>query len=202
MNKLIIMGYGGHGKVIYDIAKNLKIYEDIKFLDDNYFKNDLVAGCISDFDKFKTEFDFIVGIGDNKTRKKYTKLLELNNAKICSIIDSSAIISDSSIVYPGTVIMPNVVVNCNSIIGNGVILNTGSIVEHDSIVGDFSHISPNVVLGGSVKIGKLCWLGIGSIVKNNIQVCDFTTIGAGSLVIRSILIPGIYYGSPCKKKEE
>jgi acetyltransferase-like isoleucine patch superfamily enzyme len=52
-----------------------------------------------------------------------------------------------------------------------------------------------------VRIGRDCNIWQGVLIKNGVSICDNVTIGMGSLVTRSIISPGIYYGSPCRKKE-
>lgn len=37
---LLILGVGGHGRVVSEVAKALGIYDRIVFLDDDYCKND------------------------------------------------------------------------------------------------------------------------------------------------------------------
>ncbi|WP_270190968.1 hypothetical protein [Holdemania filiformis] len=48
--KLIILGAGGFGRLVEDIAGNLKRYDEISFLDDNNTSKDII-GKLEDYKK-------------------------------------------------------------------------------------------------------------------------------------------------------
>ena len=198
MHNLIIIGGGGHAKVIADIATKCN-YNILGFLDDNdsldsfldIKKLGKIRDCINNADKAK----FIIAIGNNTVRQRIAQEYNLDYA---TIIHPSAIVSNYSQIGKGTVIMPLAVINADSKIGEHCIINTSAVVEHDNMLGDFSHISPNSTLCGTVKIGKKCHIGAGATVINNISICDNTTIGAGAVVTKNITVLGIYKGIPAR----
>jgi sugar O-acyltransferase (sialic acid O-acetyltransferase NeuD family) len=196
MKKLIIIGYGGHGRSVEWIAKENKQWSEIFFLDESKSGKNIL-GKLEDRLKFKA-YDFFVGIGDNKTRKSLQEQLISEGFNVVSIVAKNAITTNAKIGI-GSIIMNQCLINVDSVIGNGVIINNGSIIEHDCVVQDFTHISPNVSIGGTCNIGKECWLGIGSTVINNISIMSNTIIGAGSTLISSVLASGTYVGIPAKK---
>ena len=64
MNRLIIIGAGGHGRVIADIAR-LNGYNDIRFLDDSDISVSGgydVIGKVDEYGKYTDSSDFIVAI--------------------------------------------------------------------------------------------------------------------------------------------
>ncbi len=189
--KVIIIGAGGHGRVIADI---IRANGDtvLGFLDDDNTKD--VLGSISDYSKYADAY-FIVGIGNNALRKKLSAL----PVKWYTAIHPSAIVSPSAVISEGTAIMPNAVINANAVVGKHCIVNTGAIVEHDDNIGDYSHVSVGAKIGGTVKAGQSVWIGIGATVINNVTICDECTIGAGAVVIDNITTSGIYVGVPAKK---
>lgn len=199
MNRIIIIGCGGHGKVIADIAvKNG--YKDISFIDDNTKGECIgfpVIGTINDIESFcDGRTDFIIGIGNNYTRKFIAEKYDINWT---TLIHPSAQIAINVSVGKGTVVMAGAVINTCASIGKHCIINTGSIVEHDNKLGDYVHISPNGALGGTVKVGESTHIGIGAVVKNNIDICSNCTIGAGAVVVKNIENSGIYIGVPARK---
>ena len=203
--QLIIIGLGGHGKVVADIAYKMDNWEEIVFLDDAIdrifdprFK---VIGKIDDAIKYNDYADFVVAIGDNTTRQIVQERLDVLNCKLATIIHPSSIIGTDVLINVGSVIMGGVVINSSARIGKGCIINTSSSVDHDSIIGDYVHISPGSHLGGGVIIGKKSWLGIGSTVINSITICDNCLIGAGSVVINNLDKSGIYVGVPAEYKK-
>lgn len=199
-NRLIIIGAGGHGKVIADLA--IKIgYSEIFFVDDNSLGKCLdfpiIGNCENLIELDNGQTDFVVAIGNNKTRKNIAEKYRVNYVKL---IHPSAQIGLDVKIGVGTVVMAGVVINPASIIGKHCIINTDAIVEHDNIIENYVHISPKVALGGTVSISECTHVGIGATVKNNIQICDDCIIGAGAVVTKNIDESGIYVGVPAKEK--
>ena len=200
MNRLIIVGAGGHGKVIADAAlKNG--YANICYIDDHATGDVMgfpIIGTSSDIEDLNDgSTDFIIGIGNNAVRKT---IAETYNVNWVSIIHPSVQIGFNAEIGKGTVVMANAVVNVCAKIGEHCIINTGAIVEHDNVIGNYTHISPNVALGGTVRIGSLTHVGIGATVKNNTEICSDCTIGAGAVVVKNIKEPGTYVGVPARKR--
>ena len=201
MNKLLIVGAGGHGRVVADIARLSPKYDEIAFVDDadiNYSGGIKVVGRINDIDTWLMDSSFIVAIGNNHTRSRIMTMLEAKGAKLTSLIHPSAVIADGVKIGLGSAVMANAVINCGSRIGKGVIINTAATVDHDNEISNFVHISPGVHLAGNVQVGELTWVGIGVNICNNVSVCGGCTIGAGAAVIDNIDIKGTYIGVPAK----
>lgn len=196
--KVIIIGAGGHGRVIADIVT---LSNDIVlgFLDDkdpSEFTDITILGKLADIDRYKQEASFIIGIGNNQTRKQIMESLEVD--WYTAIHPIAVIVSDVEI-GEGTAIMANAVINTGSKIGRGVIINTAATVDHDNRISDYVHLSPGVHLGGTVNIGSETWIGIGAVVSNNVNICEGCVIGAGAVVIQNIGVSGVYVGVPAKR---
>lgn len=201
--KLIIIGAGGHGKVIADIAR-LNGYEEILFLDDDTSKkqNGLypVIGKVNDYKKYKNQYDFFVAIGNNEIRKRISEELLNNGICLINLIHPSAILDATVKLEDGIAVMANAVVNADTNLSRGVIVNTGATVDHDCSIDSYTHICPGVHIAGGVKIGTNVWLGIGTSVINNLSICDDCLIGAGSGVVNNITTLGTYVGIPARRK--
>lgn len=200
MNKLVIIGAGGHGKVIADIAlKNG--YTDICFVDDNATGECMgfpIVGTISNIDGLNDGItDFVIAIGGNGLRKMIAETYDVNWV---TLIHPSAHIAVDVSIDAGTVIMASAVVNPSTKIGKHCIINTGAIVEHDNVIEDYVHISPNAALGGTVRIGVRTHIGISATVKNNVAICSDCVIGAGAVVVKNAETSGTYIGVPAVQK--
>ncbi len=198
-NRLVIIGAGGHGKVIADIALQLG-YEQIAFLDDRNLKEHIgfpvlgMSNDIEELDDGKTEF--VIAIGDNHIRKIVAGTHQVPWA---TLVHPNSTLATSVKIGEGTVVMAGAITNADAVIGKHCIINTGAIVEHDNIIEDYAHISPRVALGGNVHIGSLAHLGIGATVKNNISICSECVIGAGTVVVKDIRESGTYIGVSAKR---
>ena len=196
---VIIIGAGGHAKVIADII--IKSGDNLLgFIDDNKSGEMLlgypVLGKTEDIYKFKKDAKFIIGIGNNYTRKQVSEKYALNWH---TATHPSAVIALDVSISEGTAVMANAVINVSAKIGKHCIINTGAVVEHDNIIGDYAHISPNAVTAGTVSINELTHLGIGATVRNNISICAECVIGAGAVVVKNIVDKGTYVGVPANK---
>lgn len=210
MKDIVIIGAGGHAKVVVDIILKRKkeLREELNiigFLDDDYknlkYKkifNIPILGKINLIKEFKNkDYYYIIAIGNNIIREKIVK--ENLELKYYTAIHPSAIIGSEVEIKDGTVVMANVVVNSYSKIGKHCILNTASIVEHDNVIGDYVHISPNSTLCGGVKIDKYTWIGAGSTIIQEINIGENSMIGAGSIVLKKINKNIKVIGNPARK---
>ncbi|MBO1512358.1 acetyltransferase [Metabacillus bambusae] len=205
---IVIIGQGGHSKVIIDMIRINECFKIIAFLDDKFndilSNEDIFYGPISAYkfliDQYK-DIKFIVAIGNNQIRKQIVESLNLEAFDYMTIVHPSAIISPSVMIGKGTLIMANTVINADTMIGDHVIINTGSIIEHDNKVNDFSHVSPNATLTGNVYIGEGVHIGACATLIPSVQVGAWSVIGAGAVVINSIPENRTAVGVPAKIKK-
>lgn len=197
MNRLIIIGASGHGKVVADIAK-LNGYEDIVFLDDDENARECAGWPVIGKSDAAPDGEVFVAVGNPETRKKLMKLYEDRKQPV--LIHPSAVVAKDVEIGVGSVVMAGTVINPGARIGRGVIVNTSSSVDHDSVVEDYCHIAVGAHLSGTVIVGSETWIGTGATVSNNVNICRGCMIGAGAVVIKDIIEPGTYVGVPARKK--
>ena len=201
MNKLIIIGASGHGKVVADIAKKCG-YTNIVFLDNNSgIKNCAGYPVLGPDTMIKDlEGDVFVAIGNTGIRKK---LMERDEDRAFPVLcHPSAVIAEDVELGIGSVVMAGTVINPGTKIGRGCIINTSSSIDHDCVIGDYTHISVGAHLSGSVIVGDGTWIGAGATVSNNVNICGACMIGAGAVVIKDINEPETYVGVPARLKRD
>jgi len=203
MKRIILIGAGGHGRVVGDTAACLG-YEQIEFLDDNWpqaQKNGVwpVIGA-PDTENLtelaESDFSFFVSIGQNSNRQ--TAFKKLGDATIPMLVHPSAIISKFATIGAGSIVVAGAVVNAFASIGTGVILNTGCTIDHDCEIDDFAHISPGANLAGGVKIGARTWVGIGAAVREGVVIGKDVMIGAGAVVVKDVADGSKVMGVPAR----
>ena len=198
MNRLIIIGASGHGKVVADIAI-LNRYKEIVFLDNNPVISECAGFRVIGPDSMASEMDgdLFVAVGDSKVRKQ---LMDANhNRHFPILVHPDAVIAKGTAIGDGTVIMAGTIINPGVRIGRGCIINTCSSVDHDCEIGDFVHIAVGSHLSGTVKVGDETWIGVGATVSNNVNICGGCMIGAGAVVVKNIEEKGTYIGVPAEK---
>lgn len=202
-NRLVIIGAGGHARVVIDVARAAGFYPVAALDPENSGSRCNGVEVIGGDDLAQSLFAqglrrAVVAIGDNRLRTSLGKRLEEIGFALPLIGHPSAVLSPSARIGAGTVIMPLAVVNASAEIGRMVIVNTNAVVEHDCQIDDGVHIAPGSRLGGTVRVGTCALIGIGSVLRPETNVGDFTTIGAGSTVIGDIEGNSTAVGCPAK----
>jgi len=198
MNRLIILGASGHGKVVADIAA-LSSYQDIVFLDNNRNIKECSGWPVIGPDSILPELDgdVFAAIGNAGIRKQLMERYAGRHFPV--LIHPNAVTARDVRIGEGTVLMAGSVVNPGTVIGRGCIVNTCASVDHDCTVGDYCHIAVGAHLCGTVSLGDETWIGAGAVVSNNINVCGHSMIGAGAVVVRDIQEEGTYIGVPAAR---
>jgi sugar O-acyltransferase (sialic acid O-acetyltransferase NeuD family) len=165
--KLVIVGAGGHGKAIADLAESLCVWSEIVFVDDSYpdtkeamgFR---IVGKTGDIyeGSFKNS-SFIVAIGNNIVRMKLVKEITSNGMNLISITHPTAIVSKYAIIGAGVAIMAGAIVGTNASLADGCLINANSTVDHDCILESGAHLGVGVQIAGGVCIGAKAWLQAG-----------------------------------------
>ncbi|SDN21830.1 acetyltransferase [Alkalicoccus daliensis] len=209
MKDLVIVGNGGHSKVLRDIVLREAQFRIVAVVDDAfeeaYMKDHKLHVPFMGVEPIRRTFPdakWIIAVGTNEIRKKIFKRLAIPLTSYATLIDPSAVISPSAKIGFGTVIMPNAVINAQAVIGEHSIINSGAVIEHDCIVGNYTHISPQAVLTGGVKIMNGVHIGANASVIPGKVVGQWAVIGAGSTVIKSIPAYITAIGSPAVMKQK
>jgi len=188
---VIIVGDGGHAKVIIDIFLDAGIQPSGCTGLDPCRRNLLGVEIIGGDDQLPRLFaagarQAFIAIGDNRKRREMSRAVQEIGFQLVNAISTRASVSRFARLGVGVAIMPGAVVNADAEIGDGVIVNTGSTVDHDCVIGPFAHIAPGTNLAGCVRVGEGVLLGIGTRVIPGISVGDWSVAGAGSVIIQNL----------------
>ena len=204
--KIVIIGGGGHAKVIISIIKKLNDFDIVGYTELTN-KNEILSIPYLGNDNILTDFykkgisNAVLGLGQIKPSSHRRRLI----ASICKIgysfppvISPNSVINEEVNIGRGTVIMDGVIVNSGVNIGEFSIINTKASIDHDCNIGSFTHIAPGVTLSGEVKIGNDVLIGTGANIIQGISIIENSLISAGSSVQKDINKPGIYRGVPAE----
>ena len=188
--KLIILGSGGHAKILLEILEknkniilgvccpnlkslNQKIWRDLPVLgDDNYLEN-----------VDRKSVKIVNGVGySNTDRKKIFNKIKRMGFNFKSIVHPEAIISKYARISEGSQVLAGAIIQTDSLIGINSIINTGAQIDHDCIIGNHCHIAPGCILCGHVTISDMVFLGCGSTVVPGVQLHTQKFYKANSII--------------------
>ena len=188
---LLILGAGGHGRVVADAAKETCLYKRIAFLDDALPAGNSggykILGRFEDYPLFSGSFaNAVVAIGNNKARLHLLRRLEEAGYILPVIVHPRAFVSVGASIGNGTVVLTGAVIVTGARLGAGCIINTLASVDHDCLLGDGVHICPGAHLAGTVRVGDLTTVFTSAGVANNICIGAQTVIASGAAVVCDI----------------
>lgn len=202
--KLLILGAGGHGKVVADAAERAGLWQQLAFLDDRYPEKQCheawpVFGQIADWEAFK-DWELVVAIGHCETRLRISREIDAAGFPLATVVHPSAIVSPYVKIGAGSVVLARAVLNPGVQVGMATIINTGAIIEHDCFFDDGVHACPGVLLAGNVSVGECTWLGIGSVYKQGVRIDEHVMVGAGAVVVANVEAATTAIGFPARAR--
>lgn len=164
--RLVILGAGGYGLSVSDIAKQSGRYEKIIFLDDNP-DNRLTSGRLPMYQEFvSSDTEFYPAFGNNEVRLRWIKDMREHNCRLATIIHSDAYISPTATIEPAVIIMPKACIGTNVVIKEGCIVNLGAIIDHGCILEEGVHIAPGAIVKAENRIPRMMKIDSGIVIQN------------------------------------
>ena len=162
---LIIIGAGGHGQVVADMARQMNRYNKVQFLDDH---SDLAIGSCSDFIKYANkDVEMYPAFGNNLARVEWEIKLLKEGISLATIIHPLAYISPEAKISAGSVFMPYSVVNTGCEIGMACIVNCGAIIDHHCILEDGCHMAPGAIVKGGNHLPPFTKVDSGEVIERD-----------------------------------
>lgn len=202
--RLLILGAGGHGKVVGDCAAESRRWAKIVFFDDRWPALGVcgpwpVSGRGADLaTQARAGDEVIVAIGDNAARLRWTRQLQLAGLSLATVVHPRAIVSSLAQIGPGSLVVAGAVVNAGAQTGLAVIINTGASVDHDCQLSDGVHIAPGCHLAGNTRVGESTLMGIGAVTRQGTSIGRDTVVGAGAVVVGEVPPACVALGVPAK----
>lgn len=186
--KVILIGGGGHAKVVADILHQTPELEPMGYTSLEPGGELLGLPRLGGDDAAAdTPHDgLVVAIGDNRTRRRVFASCQKRGETMVSAIHPSAVIGRDVTIEPGCMICAGVVINSGAVIRENTILNTGCTVDHDCVVGPHAHVAPGANLAGNVTVDEGAFLGIGSCAVQGVTLGEWSVVGAGGAVIGDV----------------
>lgn len=204
---VVVVGAGGHGRVVLDILLQAGRYRPVAFIDSNTRLHNRrvdglpVLGDVGALPKVRDECEVtgaIVAIGDNGVRRAFAEEIEGLGIELINAIHPSANIARNVTLGRNIVVAAGALVCAHCQIGDSVILNTGSIVDHETMIGTAAHVCPGARIAGRVTVEAGAFIGIGATVIQSLRIGCEAIIGAGAVVTRNVPPMTTVVGVPAK----
>lgn len=194
VQSIIILGAGGHARVIADVLvksgyKILGFVAPDKERDSLYFGYRIIGGDNVLDSYIDRDFLLANGIGflpGRPLRWNLAKKMREKGYTFVNVIHPSAILADDVVLDEGVQVMAGSIIQPGVHIGQDTIINTGTCIDHDCDIGKNVHLAPGVILSGSVKIGDGVHIGTGTSVIQRKRIGSGTVIAAASVIYHDI----------------
>ena len=164
--RLIILGAGGYGQTVADLARQCRRYERVCFLDDNASGPDVVGKC-GDFAAFRgPDTEMYPAFGNNRGRLGWLDRLHEAGIPVASIIHPTAYVSPTAVLGDGCMVLPKAVVNTACTVRRGCIVNCGAIVDHGCVLEEGVHVCLGAVVKGENRIPACMKIEAGQVIDN------------------------------------
>ncbi|MDE5773916.1 MAG: acetyltransferase [Muribaculaceae bacterium] len=207
MKQLVIIGAGGMGRTLFDIARESLGYGTefvIKgFIDDNIHALDGFENyppVLSTIDGYMPQPDevFTFSIGGEARRACITNLVE-KGAVFINLIHRTARIGTNVHIGTGNIIAAYTTLGADCSLGSYNMIQSYSVIGHDATIGDFNRIDTHVTCVGGIRILDESTIHTGAVINHNVTVGCHAKVGALSFVIRNVRDGVTVFGSPARK---
>ena len=202
---LLVIGAGGHGRVVADAALATGKWDAVAFIDDHVPITqrvlDLpVLGTTDSLTALRPSYPaVVVAIGAVSDRLRLLERCHKYGFELPVIVHPAASVSRFAKLKEGCVVCAQAVVNAGTVIERGCIVNTASSVDHDCNLDFGVHVCPGARLAGNVTVGEGSWIGIGSCIREGIVIGSGATVAAGAVVIANVASGVTVKGNPARE---
>lgn len=167
MKKLLILGAGGYGKTVADVAAQLGCYRKIAFLDDAQAGSPGVLGKCEEFLQFAdADTEIYPAFGNNTVRMAWMEKLEEQDVPVPTLVHPSAYVSPAAMLHSGVAVLPKAVVNTGVTVNKGCIINIGALIDHDCILEEGCHLAPGAIVKAENRIPAGRKVESGTVIEN------------------------------------
>lgn len=207
--RIVVIGAGGHARVVLDILFSIGAYEvvGVVALDGPSYigryniaylgKDDVLPALLESGEAALAALG-VGTVGDNHKRKDLFTRVKAIGYRFPPLIHPRAVVGGDLEQGEGLVVAAGATVNPGVICGTNVLINTGAVVDHDCRLGDHVHVAPGAVLCGGVRVGDTAHVGAGATIIQGLTIGEGAVVGAGAVVVRDVAPWTVVAGNPAR----
>lgn len=203
---LVILGAGGHARVVAEVAGILgcslvgylapRAAEPSHAPHLRYLGNDGAIPAL-----LAAGHDFILGIGfvdAAGATRRMVLVAQIPQDRLARLVHPTAVVSPSARIASGVFVAAGTILGTGSQAGSGAILNSGAIIDHDCRIGTNSHVAIGARISGEVTVGRNCLIGAGATIRQGLYIGDNTVVAAGAVVLHDVVPGSTVAGIPAR----
>jgi sugar O-acyltransferase (sialic acid O-acetyltransferase NeuD family) len=194
LSRVVVLGAGGHAKVVLPTIEGSGRHEIIGLLDDDGIRHGAdvydyrVLGDRALLVELRSRgvSACVAAVGDNAARAEISRLLRAHSFELVPATHPAATVLRGSEIGDGTVVLPGAFIGADTRVGEGVIISVGVVVGHDVVVGDYAQLCLHVNLSGGAVVGSHAFVGTGATLLPQTRIGSGVTVGAHAVVNRDL----------------
>jgi sugar O-acyltransferase (sialic acid O-acetyltransferase NeuD family) len=209
MQRLVIIGAGGHGREALDIVDALNErrprWEPLGFIVEEGFgaPGTIVNGLpiLGGFDWLRehaAEVETVSAVGAPELRLRLAEKARAAGARFCTLIHPSVTLTRHVSFGAGVVVAAGSALTNRIRLGDHVHVNLHCTISHDCVIEDFAYLAPGVRATGKVTLGEGCYVGAGAVIGDGRTVGAWSTVGAGAVVVADVPANSTVVGVPAR----
>lgn len=208
MTRVIVIGSGGHAKVVIDMLRLLAVEiagvatADTARHGTSFEGIEVIGGDDAVLGHDRQGLRLVNGIGSTGNaaeRRRIFDMFKTEGFVFQTLIHPQAWMADGVAFGEGSQAMLRSAIQPGCRIGRNAIINTGAVVDHDCIIGDHAHVAPGAILSGAVRVGDGAHIGTGACVIQGIEIGAGALVGAGAAVVRDVPPGSTVVGVPARE---
>lgn len=207
MKHLVIIGAGGMGRTMFDMARESIGYGvdfDIKgYIDDNTHALDAfqnyppMLSSIADYQPQSGDI-FICSIGGTSRRPCMESIIQ-RGGEFLTLIHHTARIGTNVRLGKGCMVGAFTTIAADAHIGDYNFIQSNMIIGHDVVIGDWNRIDSHVMLIGGITVGHDNMIHTSAVINHEVHIGNHTHIGACSFVTRNVEDNWTVFGNPARR---
>ena len=206
---LIILGGGGHGKVLLDML--ISQQAEIIGVCDPYLNGNgplgmhVLGADAAVYQYNSDEVELVNGLGStgvNTRRQELYQQFKTEGYEFAAVVHPNAIVAGDVLIGEGSQVFAGSILQTGTRLGANCIVNTGARVDHDCILGDHIHVAPGATICGDVEIGNGAHIGAGAVVIQGVRIGEASLVAAGAVVVRDVRPGAMVAGVPAREQTD
>ncbi len=203
---LILLGAGGHAKVLLSLATTLG-WRLEGVCDPVLVRQGLcewrgvpvLGGDEALATLAPVDVCLVNGIGQTvgvTNRRQLYVQLSARGFHFPALVHPAAWVAKEARLAGGVQVMAGALLQADCEIGENTIINTGASVDHDACIGAHVHVAPGATVCGGARIAEGAFIAAGATVIQGVSIGEAAVVGAGVTAVRDLPPGHILLGVP------